>query len=29
MIRNLQHLALAVPDLEVGRRFYETFGLEA
>ncbi len=29
MIRNLQHFALAVPDLEAGRRFYETFGLEA
>lgn len=29
MIRNLQHLALAVPDVEAGRRFYETFGLEA
>jgi catechol 2,3-dioxygenase-like lactoylglutathione lyase family enzyme len=29
VIRNLQHLALAVPDLEAGRRFYETFGLEA
>lgn len=28
MIRNLQHLALAVPDLEAGRRFYEAFGLE-
>src|SRR5690349_8257732 len=29
MIRNLQHVALAVPDIEAGRRFYETFGLEA
>ena len=29
MIRNLQHFALSVPDLEAGRRFYETFGLEA
>ena len=29
MILNLQHLALAVPDLEAGRRFYEAFGLEA
>ncbi len=28
MIRNLQHFALAVPDVEAGRRFYETFGLE-
>lgn len=27
MIRNLQHFALAVPDLEVGRAFYEAFGL--
>ncbi len=27
MIRNLQHLALAVPDVEAGQRFYETFGL--
>ncbi|HEX7201010.1 MAG TPA: VOC family protein, partial [Dongiaceae bacterium] len=29
MIRNLQHVALSVPDIEAGRRFYEAFGLEA
>jgi catechol 2,3-dioxygenase-like lactoylglutathione lyase family enzyme len=29
MIRNLQHFALLVPDVEAGRRFYETFGLES
>jgi catechol 2,3-dioxygenase-like lactoylglutathione lyase family enzyme len=29
MIRNLQHFALSVPDLEAGRRFYEAFGLQA
>lgn len=29
MIRNLQHLALTVPDVEAGRRFYEAFGLQA
>jgi len=29
MIRNLQHFALSVPDVEAGRRFYETFGLKA
>jgi catechol 2,3-dioxygenase-like lactoylglutathione lyase family enzyme len=29
MIRNLQHFALSVPDIDVGRRFYETFGLES
>src|SRR6516165_9517343 len=29
MIRNLQHFALSVPDLEAGRRFYEIIGLEA
>ncbi len=29
MIRNLQHFALAVPDIEAGRRFYETFGLHS
>jgi catechol 2,3-dioxygenase-like lactoylglutathione lyase family enzyme len=29
MIRSLQHVGLAVPELEVGRAFYETFGLEA
>ncbi len=29
MICNLQHFALAVPDVEAGRRFYETFGLES
>jgi catechol 2,3-dioxygenase-like lactoylglutathione lyase family enzyme len=28
MLRSLQHVALAVPDLEVGRRFYEDLGLE-
>jgi catechol 2,3-dioxygenase-like lactoylglutathione lyase family enzyme len=27
MIRNLQHFALSVPDLDAGRKFYETFGL--
>ena len=27
-IRNLQHVALAVPDLEVGRKFYSDFGLD-
>jgi catechol 2,3-dioxygenase-like lactoylglutathione lyase family enzyme len=27
VIRNLQHLALAVPDVEASRKFYETFGL--
>src|SRR5574341_1383846 len=29
MIRSLQHVGIAVPDLEVGRAFYEAFGLEA
>jgi catechol 2,3-dioxygenase-like lactoylglutathione lyase family enzyme len=29
MIRSLQHVALTVPNLEVGRAFYTTFGLEA
>jgi catechol 2,3-dioxygenase-like lactoylglutathione lyase family enzyme len=29
MIRSLHHVGIAVPDLEVGRSFYETFGLEA
>jgi catechol 2,3-dioxygenase-like lactoylglutathione lyase family enzyme len=29
VIRNLQHFALSVPDLDAGRRFYETFGLES
>lgn len=29
MIRNLQHIGMTVPDLEVGRAFYELFGLEA
>jgi catechol 2,3-dioxygenase-like lactoylglutathione lyase family enzyme len=29
MIRSLQHVALTVPDLEVGRAFYTAFGLEA
>lgn len=28
MIYNLQHVALAVPDLEAGRAFYEKMGLE-
>ena len=28
MIRSLQHFAMTVPDVEAGRRFYETFGLE-
>lgn len=28
MIRNLQHIGLTVPSLEVGRAFYECFGLE-
>jgi catechol 2,3-dioxygenase-like lactoylglutathione lyase family enzyme len=28
MIQNLQHLAMSVPDLEAGRRFYAAFGLE-
>jgi len=28
-IRNLQHYALAVPDVEAGTRFYTDFGLEA
>jgi catechol 2,3-dioxygenase-like lactoylglutathione lyase family enzyme len=28
MIRSLQHVALTVPDLEVGRAFYSAFGLE-
>jgi catechol 2,3-dioxygenase-like lactoylglutathione lyase family enzyme len=27
MIRNLQHFALAVPNPDIGRSFYETFGL--
>ncbi len=27
-IRNLQHIALAVPDLAVGRKFYADFGLD-
>src|SRR5438552_16335038 len=27
MIRNLQHLAMSVPSLEAGRRFYAAFGL--
>lgn len=27
MIRSLQHVGLTVPELEVGRAFYETFGL--
>jgi catechol 2,3-dioxygenase-like lactoylglutathione lyase family enzyme len=29
MIRSLQYFALAVPDLEVGRKFYTDFGMEA
>ena len=29
MIRNLQHFALTVPDVQAGQRFYETFGLDA
>ena len=29
MIRNLQHVGMTVPELEVGRAFYELFGLEA
>lgn len=29
MIRNLQHFALSVPDVDAGKRFYETFGLDA
>ncbi|SER73367.1 Catechol 2,3-dioxygenase [Pseudomonas sp. NFACC02] len=29
MIRFLHHVGLSVPDLEIGRAFYETFGLEA
>jgi len=28
MIRSLQHVGIAVPNLEVGRAFYELFGLE-
>lgn len=28
MIRSLLHVGMTVPDLEVGRAFYETFGLE-
>lgn len=29
MIRSLLHIGMTVPDLEVGRSFYELFGLEA
>ncbi len=29
MIRSLQYFALAVPDLDVGRKFYTDFGMEA
>jgi catechol 2,3-dioxygenase-like lactoylglutathione lyase family enzyme len=29
MIRSLQYVALSVPDIEAGRRFYTTMGLEA
>lgn len=29
MIRNLQHVGLTVPDLEIGRSFYESVGLQA
>jgi catechol 2,3-dioxygenase-like lactoylglutathione lyase family enzyme len=28
MIQNLQHLAMSVPDIETGRRFYAAFGLD-
>ncbi len=28
MIRSLLHIGMTVPDLEIGRAFYETFGLE-
>ena len=28
-VRSLQHIALAVPDPSLGRKFYEDFGLEA
>ena len=28
-VRSLQYVAMCVPDLEVGRRFYTDFGLEA
>ena len=28
MIRSLQHIGIAVPDLETGRAFYEAFGME-
>ena len=28
-IRNLQHIALAVPDPTVGKKFYTDFGMEA
>jgi catechol 2,3-dioxygenase-like lactoylglutathione lyase family enzyme len=28
MIRSLQYVALHVPDMEMGRKFYETMGLE-
>jgi len=28
VLRSLQHAALIVPDLEIGRRFYDTMGLE-
>lgn len=28
MIRSLHHVGFTVPDLEVGRRFYKTFGLD-
>lgn len=29
MLRSLQHVGIAVPDIEVGRAFYMAFGLEA
>ena len=29
MIRSLQHVGMTIPDLEVGRSFYEAVGLEA
>ncbi|HXJ16515.1 MAG TPA: VOC family protein, partial [Candidatus Polarisedimenticolia bacterium] len=28
-IRNLQHIALTVPDATVGRKFYTDFGMDA
>ena len=29
MIQNLQYVAMSVPDLDIGRKFYTDFGLEA